>query len=118
MARKTVVTLEDDLDGGPADETVRFGIGGQEYEIDLSGKNAARLRKQLAPFVTRARPVARARPAGRAPRRQARTAASRQRSAEIRAWATEQGIELSERGRIPADVIAQYQAAARASSRR
>jgi hypothetical protein len=33
MAQKIIVALEDDLDGGPADETVRFGLGGAEYGI-------------------------------------------------------------------------------------
>jgi hypothetical protein len=112
MARKTIVALEDDLGGGPADETVRFGIGGSEFEIDLSTKNAARFRKRLAPFIGHARK------AGGGPRRPVRSAASRQRSRDIRAWAKEQGIELSERGRIPADIADQYEAAARGTSRR
>ncbi len=107
MARKTIVSLEDDLQGGPADETVRFGIGGTEYEIDLNKKNAARFRKELAPVIDHARR------AGRVQRRPIRTAASRQRSHDIRAWAREQGIELSERGRIPASVVEQYEATAR-----
>ncbi len=106
MARQTIVTLTDDLDGGPADETVRFGIDGSRYEIDLSGPNAATLRQQLAPFIERARP------AGSASRGPRRTAASRRRSREIRAWARDQGIELSERGRIPARVADRYLAAA------
>ena len=55
MAQKITVALEDDLDGGPADETVRFGLGGTDYEIDLSTKNADAFRRQLAPFH-RARP--------------------------------------------------------------
>jgi hypothetical protein len=105
MARRTIVTLEDDLDGGMAQETLRFAIGGSEYEIDLSNKNAARFRTQMAPFVEHARKT------GTAPRRSARTAASRQRSHDIRAWAKDQGIALSERGRIPASVAAQYEAA-------
>lgn len=112
MARKTIVVLQDDLDGGPADETLHFGIGGLEYEIDLSEKNAARLRKQLAPFVGHARK------AGRTPRRVTRTAASRRRSRDIRAWAREQGIPLSERGRIPASVVEQYEADGWGTSRR
>jgi len=107
MARKTVVTLEDDLDGGRADETVRFGIDGSEYEIDLSKKNAAKIRQQLAPFLEHARR------AGRTSRRPVRTAASRRRSHDIRQWAKEQGIELSERGRIPAGVAQRYEAATR-----
>ena len=107
MARRTIVTMEDDLGGGPADETVRFGIGGAEYEIDLNKKNAARFRKDVAPFIEHARK------AGRPARRPVRTAASRRRSHEIRAWALKQGIELSERGRIPATVVEQYEAAAK-----
>jgi hypothetical protein len=51
MAQKITVELEDDLDGGPADETVRFGVDSAEYEIDLSKKNAAAFRKKLAPFT-------------------------------------------------------------------
>jgi hypothetical protein len=111
VVKQAIVTLVDDIDGGPADETVRFGIGSQQYEIDLNSKNAARLRKQLAPFI------ARGRPAGRTPRRSRRTAASRQRSRDIRAWALDQGIELSERGRIPATVADRYEAAAKGASR-
>jgi nucleoid-associated protein Lsr2 len=112
MARRTIVALEDDLDGGPADETVRFGVGGSEYEIDLSEKNAAKLRKQLAPFVEHARR------AGSQPRRPVRTAASRRRSRDIRDWARDQGIQLSERGRIPAGIAAQYEAETGRSARR
>jgi hypothetical protein len=105
MARKVSVALEDDLDGGPADETVRFGFQGDAYEIDLSSKNARAFRKQLKPFVEHARE------AGRGPARQARTAASRQRSGDVRAWAKDHGIAVSDRGRIPANVLEQYQAA-------
>ena len=108
MATKITVALEDDLDGGPAQETVRFGLGGAEYEIDLNKKNARAFRRQLAPFIEHARK------AGRGPRRQAvRTASGRERSSAIRAWAKEQGIGVSDRGRIPGSVIKQYQAAAR-----
>jgi hypothetical protein len=106
MAQKITVELEDDLDGGPAVETVRFGLDGSEYEIDLSKKNAAALRKHLTPFVEHARK------AGRGQRRRsARTSSSRARSGDIRAWAKEQGISISERGRIPASVVEQYEAA-------
>ena len=100
------VELEDDLDGGPADETLRFGLGGAEYEIDLSKKNASAFRRQIAPYIEHARK------AGRGQRPQsARTASSRERSGDIRAWAKDQGIPVSERGRIPASVVAQYEAA-------
>jgi hypothetical protein len=108
MAQKVTIALEDDLDGGPADETVRFGIGGSEYEIDLNKKNAKAFRKQLAPFIEHARK------AGRGPRRP-RTASTRQRSGSVRAWAKEQGITVSERGRIPSSVVDQYEAATKGS---
>ena len=108
MAQKITVTLEDDLDGGPADETVRFGVGGVQYEIDLNKKNVKAFRKQLAPFVEHARK------AGRGQRRP-RTSSSRQRSSEIRAWAKDQDIAVSDRGRIPASVMEQYEAATRGS---
>ena len=55
MAQRVTVALEDDLDGGPADETVRFGFGGSDYEIDLSKKNANAFRKQITPFIEHAR---------------------------------------------------------------
>jgi hypothetical protein len=110
MAQKITVALEDDLDGGSADETVRFGFGGAEYEIDLSKKNARAFRKQLAPFIEHARR------AGRGQRRRpGRTASSRERSGGIRAWAKEQGIAVSARGRIPASVVEQYEAATKGS---
>jgi hypothetical protein len=107
MAQKITVELQDDLDGGPAAETVRFGVDGAEYEIDLSTKNAAAFRRKLALFTGHARK------AGRGQRRRsARTGASRDRSGSIRAWAKQSGIAVSARGRIPASVVAQYQAAA------
>jgi hypothetical protein len=112
MAQKAFVTLEDDLDGGPADETVRFGLDGSEYEIDLNRKNATRFRKQIGPFVEHARAVR------RAVRRPVRTVASRRRSHAIRAWALEHGVRLSERGRIPASVVEQYERAGRPASGR
>jgi hypothetical protein len=106
MAQKVTVALEDDLDGGPADETVRFGIGGVEYEIDLSKKNAAAFRRKLAPYIEHARK------AGRGQRRRlGRTWANRDRSGSIRAWAKQAGLAVSARGRIPASVVEQYEAA-------
>ena len=106
MAQKVTVELEDDLTGGPAEQTVRFAFEGSDYEIDLSAKNAAAFSKQLAPYLEHARR------AGRAPaHRPGRTAANRQRSGDIRAWAKEHGLAVSERGRIPAGVVEQYQAA-------
>jgi Lsr2 len=110
MAQKVTVALEDDLEGGPADETVRFGLDGVDYEIDLSTKNANAFRRKLAPFTDHARRT------GRGPRRRpGRSAASRERSGGIRAWAKEQGIAVSDRGRIPASVVEQYEAATKGS---
>src|SRR5262245_41543627 len=108
MATKVTVELEDDLDGGPADEAVRLELGGSAYEIDLNKKNAARLRKLLAPFIEHARK------AGTDPRRRAvRSASSRVKSAEVRAWANDQGILLNARSRIPTSIVARYEAARR-----
>jgi hypothetical protein len=106
VAQRVIVTLEDDLGGGPADETVHFAFGGAEYEIDLTAKNAKAFRKKLAPFIEHARKAGRGQS-----RRPGRAAAGRQRSGDIRAWAKDHGIAVSERGRIPASVMAQYQAA-------
>jgi hypothetical protein len=105
MAQKVTVVLEDDLTGGPAERTVQFAFDGTDYEIDLSAKNAAAFGKQLAPYLEHARR------AGRAPSRRPGRTAGRQRSGDIRAWAKEHGLAVSGRGRIPASVVEQYQAA-------
>jgi hypothetical protein len=106
MAQRVTVELEDDPDGSPADETVRFGFDGTEYEIDLIEKNARAFRAQLAPFVEHAR-----KRGGGPARRATRTVAGRQRSGEGRASAKDEGIAVSARGRISASVMEQYQAA-------
>lgn len=107
MAQKVTVSLEDDMDGGSAVETVRFGFDGSNYEIDLNSRNAAAFRKQLSPFIEHGRKAGRV-----LARRAKRSAAARQRSGEIRAWAKASGIEVSDRGRIPSSVIERYRAAA------
>jgi hypothetical protein len=104
MAQRVTISLEDDLTGGPAEQTVRFAFDGTGYEIDLNAKNAAAFGKQLAPYLEHARRAGRAQP-----RRPGRP--GRQRSGDIRAWAKEQGLAVSERGRIPASVLEQYHAA-------
>ena len=106
MATKINVVLEDDLDGGPADETVRFGLDGVAYEIDLSRQNARAFRREFASFLVHARQAE-----GGRRRRPARGSPGRWRSGDIRAWAKDAGIGVSDRGRIPASVVAQYQAA-------
>jgi nucleoid-associated protein Lsr2 len=106
MVQKVSVVLDDDLTGGPAEQTIRFAFAGTDYEIDLNAKNAAAFSKQLAPYLEHARRAGRAQA-----RRPGRTAAGRQRSGDIRAWAKEHGLAVSERGRIPASVMEQYTAA-------
>ena|SRR5579859_3482363 len=107
MAQKVTMVLEDDLTGGPAKQTVRFTFDGTGYEIDLNAKNAAAFGKQLAPYIEHARKSGRAQP-----RRPGRAAAGGQRSGDIRAWAKEHGLAVSDRGRIPTSVAEQYHAAA------
>jgi hypothetical protein len=110
MASKTLVILEDDLDGGQADETVSFSLDGVSYEIDLSSKNAGKLRDALASYVGSARRVG-----GRAARGRAGLAKAARgggvNTSEIRDWARAKGLDVSERGRIPATIIEQYNAA-------
>lgn len=108
MAQKVQVFLVDDLDGGEAEETVTFGLDGSMYEIDLSAGNAAKLREALGPFVEAAR-KAPAKP-GRGAKKSNRNTPSRERSAEIRAWAKAAGKPVNERGRIPAAIVAEYEA--------
>jgi hypothetical protein len=104
--QKVELQLEDDLTGGPADETVAFGLDGRDYQIDLNAKHAASFRKQLAAFVARARLVAPRRSRGTV-----RSAASRERSRQIRAWAKQRGFEVAEHGRLPVHVIREYERA-------
>ena len=106
MAQKVTVALEDDLDGGPADETVRFAVDGTDYEIDLRTSHADAFRNQLAPYIEHARRAGRSQS-----RRPGRTAASRHHAGDVRAWAKGRGIVVSERGRIPASLAEQYRAA-------
>lgn len=106
MAQKVQVLLVDDLDGGEASETVSFSLDGTTYEIDLSSDNAGKLRKDFQSYIDHARKGG----GGGGRRRRARTGPGRERSAEIRAWARQRGHKVSERGRIPATIIAEYEA--------
>lgn len=118
MAQKVKIILEDDLDGGPAEETVRFGLDGGFYEIDLSSANAARLRDAVRPFAAKARRVQGGRTPGR-PAGSRTTGAGTKRNpdtAAIRKWAKDHGIEVSDRGRIHQDVQDKYYAAQKANS--
>jgi hypothetical protein len=106
MAQKVETKLVDDLDGDEAAETVRFALDGRQYEIDLSTANAARLRDQLAEFVAAARRAGGRRSAGSgaAPR----PAEDREHGRAVREWARENGFKISDRGRIPVDVLQAY----------
>jgi hypothetical protein len=108
MASKTTIIFEDDLEGGQAEETVRFGLGTAEYEIDLNTQNADWFRSLMAPFVDHARKIGRNQSA-----RPVRPVADRRHSAEVRAWARDHGVTINERGRIPATVTEQYETARR-----
>ena len=114
MAKKVTVTLVDDFDGeGPADETVEFSIDGVSYEIDLSGRNAQKLRDEFKPWIDAGRRVGgrrRGRPGG-APNGRGRVSIDREQSAAIRDWARRTGHKVSTRGRIPADIIEAFHAA-------
>ncbi|WP_024805764.1 Lsr2 family protein [Nocardia sp. BMG51109] len=107
MAKKVTVTLVDDYDGkSSADETVQFSIDGRNYEIDLSVKNAGKLRELLEPWTANARKLGRA---GRKGGTRTRSAANSEQTAAIREWARAQGYEVSSRGRIPAEIAQAYQ---------
>jgi hypothetical protein len=107
MAKQTTVTLIDDLDGSEADEQVEFAVDGRSYEIDLSKANSARLRDVLAPFVSAARRTGGRRSAPAA----GRSTSDREQNQAIREWAQQNGFTVSDRGRLPANVIEAYQKA-------
>lgn len=110
MAKHTTVTLVDDLDGGPADEQVQFSVDGRSYEIDLSSKNAEKLRKSLAPYVSAARRGS-GRGASGSSSSNGSSASERAVNRAVREWAVAQGMKISERGRIPSSVLEAYHGA-------
>ncbi|MEJ3742656.1 Lsr2 family protein [Actinomycetes bacterium KLBMP 9797] len=114
MARQVIETLIDDIDGKAADETVRFGLDGVDYSIDLSGRNASKLRSLLFPYQEAGSRLGRS--GASAPARPAavgggRRAGGRDENKAIREWAAKQGKELADRGRIPAAIVEEYHAA-------
>jgi hypothetical protein len=109
VAKQTTVTLVDDLDGSVADEQVEFAMDGKAYEIDLSSANSARLREALAPFISAARRTGgRRRSGGGGAVATARPSTDREQNQAIREWAQKQGLKISERGRIPSNVLEAY----------
>ena len=106
MAQKVKIILVDDLDGGSADETVRFGLDGVSYEIDLSSDNAAALRSSVERFVAHARKTSSGRPT-----RTKISSGRNQDSAQIRQWARDNGYAVNSRGRIQAEIQEAYQKA-------
>jgi len=113
VAKETITRLIDDLDGGDAAETVLFGLDGHSCEIDLSAKNAAKLRNAMAAFVENgSRTSGRVTGLGRAARGRSTAAAEREQNQAIRAWALRKGIDVAPRGRIKAEVVEQYQRSA------
>jgi len=110
MAQRIQTFFIDDLDGSEAEGTVLFGLDGTHYKIDLSTEHAKELRTALARYIEAGRRITgTARRAGQTGRKAPANGAS---NTEVRAWAKAQGLDVKERGRIPADLIAQYQAAA------
>ncbi len=109
MAKQVITILADDLDGSEADRTIEFGLDGVTYTIDLSEKNAGKLRKALDPYLAVAARAGRSagQPRGVARRNSAAAPAraSREQNQAIREWAAKNGYEVSERGRIPSSVV-------------
>jgi len=109
VAQKVSVTFACDYDQKSIPEgqheTRRFSLDGRDYEIDLCTKHSQKFDDVVGRYADHAR-----RSASRAARTKRRTTAHRQHSAAIRSWAKETGIAVSDRGRIPADVVARYEA--------
>ena len=104
MVQKVQLVLEDDIDGGAADETVNFGLDGVSYEIDLNAQHASELREALSTWVGHARKV-KSQPARTATTRRSRSGND---TAAVREWAKSNGYTVSDRGRISAEVQDAY----------
>jgi hypothetical protein len=109
VAQKVSVTFACDYDSREIPDgqqlTRSFSLDGRDYEIDLCEKHSQKFDESLRRFADKARKAT-----TRVTRTKRRTAAHRQRSADIRAWAKRSGIQVNDRGRIPAHVIAKYEA--------
>ncbi|HEX9066855.1 MAG TPA: Lsr2 family protein [Streptosporangiaceae bacterium] len=106
--QKVETVRTDDLDGSAADSTIRFGLDGAEYEIDLNDEHAATFRQSVQQYIAAARKVSGTR---RAPGGRLRKPAAGVDSIRVREWARSQGLPVKERGRVPSDLIAQYRSA-------
>jgi Lsr2 len=109
VAQKIQTLYVDDIDGSDAEGTVRFGLDGTEYEIDLNAEHAKALRDAVARYVKAARRVGGA--ARRPSRAGRRASASGLNTTEVREWAKAQGIEVKDRGRIPAELVVKFKSA-------
>ncbi|MEV4495952.1 nucleoid-associated protein Lsr2 [Micromonospora arborensis] len=114
MVRKVITVLTDDLDGGKADRTVEFSLDGVAYTIDVSDENAGVLRKTLDPYINAGRRIGRG-PVDsvrsvRRPGRPTGAGMDREQNRAIREWAVKNGYKISERGRIPVEVVEAYKA--------
>ena len=108
MAQIREIRLVDDLSGDVADETIEFGLDGKSYEIDLSTANAKKLRDVLSEYVASARRAASGRRRSGTNSAARRPAIDREQNQAIRDWARKRGMKVSDRGRIPADVLEAY----------
>jgi hypothetical protein len=108
VAQKIQTLFIDDMDGGPAEGTIRFGLDGTDYEIDLNSEHAQALRGVLARYVDAARRETGAR---RPARRGRKTSAGGLNTTEVRDWARGQGIDVKDRGRVPAELVVKFRAA-------
>jgi hypothetical protein len=111
VAQRTILELVDDLDGGKADETVTFALDGVEFEIDLSGENAARLRDTFAEFVGHARRVGGRKQRGAAAPKSNGNGNGKPDTQAVREWARSQGEQVAERGRVPQALVIRFQEA-------
>ncbi len=111
MARRTQIVLEDDVDQSPAEHEVAFTFEGVSYEIDLNGEHYAELQEAVAPWISHARRISGRRVVKRAGAAPADKESEGPTATEIREWAKEQGMEVSARGRVPANVRAAYEEA-------
>jgi hypothetical protein len=115
MAKRTITELIDDLDGSPAEVSREIALDGVAYALDLSTVNSAKLDEALAPFIGAGSKIGRGGPRLRLVRSssgaRATSPADRERNGAVRAWAAEQGLEVSDRGRIKSEILDAYEAA-------